>query len=90
MQQHSNIWSGLQYSRWKIPWPQLQFDVKDHFERSHPFGCPVYVLKDKLQGNKGKPKWSSRSRVGIFLGKSKERAKYVSYIVKLKTGNISP
>ena len=56
----------------------------------HSFGCPVYVLNEKQQSSKGEPKWLPRSRVGVYLGKSREHANSVSYVLNLKTDNISP
>ena len=67
-----------------------QIDEKNQFKKIHLFGFPVYVLNDKLQDNKGKPKWLPRSRVGVYLGKSRDHASSVSYILNIKTGNISP
>ena len=35
-----------------------------------PFGCPVYVLDNALQGRNPFHKWKHRARPGIYLGKS--------------------
>ena len=67
-----------------------QVDSKNHFKTFHPFGCPIYVLNENLQDSKGQPKWLPRSRVGVYLGKSREYASSVSYVLNLKTGNNSP
>ena len=48
-----------------------QIDENNHLKTFHLFGCPSYVLNDKLQDNKGQPKWLPRSRVGVYLGKSR-------------------
>ena len=50
---------------------KCQIDAKDYFKTFHPFGCPVYVLNNKLQDNKSQPKRLLRSRVGVYLGKSR-------------------
>ena len=62
-------------------------DIDNNF---HPFGCPVYVLKSKLQDNKTIPKWDSRMRTGVFLGHSKMHARNVALVMNTKTMNISP
>ena len=56
----------------------------------HAFGCPVYVLKAKLQSGGSQPKWEERSRVGIYLGCSRQHATNVSLIMNPQTGYISP
>ena len=62
----------------------------DHFKTFHSFGCPVYVLNEKQQSSKGEPKWIPGSRVGVYLGKSREYANSVPYILNLATDNVSP
>ena len=37
--------------------------VKHHFADFHPFGIPVYVLNENLQGKKKIPKWEPRAKV---------------------------
>ena len=54
------------------------------FKHFHPFGCPVYVLKEALQDGKKQPKWDPRSRVGIYLGKSRDHASSVAWILNPK------
>ena len=56
----------------------------------HTFGCPVYVLKGKLQSGGTQPKWEERSRVGVYLGCSRQHATNVSLILNPQTGFISP
>jgi hypothetical protein len=56
----------------------------------HCFGCPVYVLSDKMQrGGKGS-KWEERARVGIHLGNSPVHARNVSLVLNVETGLVSP
>ena len=39
------------------------------FRDFHVFGCPVFVLDQRLQiGIGGSPKWDPRARVGFFWG----------------------
>ena len=57
-----------------------------------PFGCPVYVLKAKLQGTTGiHPKLDSRSRAGIYMGQSRSTIetwpKYQIYIPDMSDRN---
>ena len=56
----------------------------------HCFGCPVYVLKDALQGGGPHPKWDDRSRVGIYLGHSAQHSPTVSLVMNPQTGYVSP
>ena len=63
---------------------------KTQFQHFHPFGCPVYILHEAIQDNKKPPRWNPRSRVGIYLGKSKHHASDVAWVLNTKTGNVSP
>ena len=64
----------------------------DHSElkRTHPFGCPVYVLDPTLQDGKKIPKWNSRARLGMFVGFSHEHSSLAPLVLNLQTGHISP
>jgi hypothetical protein len=65
-------------------------DNHNHLTRAHVFGCPVYVLDPRLQDSKKIPKWSMRSRRGIYLGVSKHHSSTVHLILNPETGIISP
>ena len=54
------------------------------------WGCPAYVLDPKIQDGKKLPRWSPRSKLGQFLGRSKNHAGTVGLIRNLNTGKISP
>ena len=54
------------------------------------FGCPVYVLDDKIQSGQKINKWSERARVGIYLGYSPQHARTVALVLSLSTGLVSP
>ena len=55
------------------------------------FGCPVYVLDEKLQGGAAiYQKWRQRARVGINLGRSPQHARSVSLVLNIITGLVSP
>ena len=56
----------------------------------HPFGCPVYVLDEKLQAKNSKNKWTDRSRVGIFLCHSPQHSLSVPLVLNTQTANVSP
>jgi hypothetical protein len=66
------------------------FDNYNHLTRAHVFGCPVYVLDPRLQDSKKIPKWSMRSRRGIYLGVSKQHSSTVHLVLNPETGVISP
>jgi hypothetical protein len=66
------------------------FDNYNHLTRAHVFGCPVYVLDPRLQDAKKIPKWSMRSRRGIYLGVSKHHSSTVHLVLNPETGIISP
>ena len=56
----------------------------------HTWGCPVYVLDARLQGNGMIPKWDPRARVGVYLGHSPSHAGNVALVLNLQTGHMSP
>ena len=57
---------------------------------SHPWGCPVYILDPKLQDGQKIPKWRPRSRLGQYMGVSRQHASTVGLVRNLQTGRISP
>ena len=66
----------------------------DHsaLNRLHVWGCPTYVLEPALQVGGGAkiPKWNKRSRLGQFLGFSKEHSTKVGLVRNVQTGGVSP
>eukprot|EP00957_Ditylum_brightwellii_P161131 12268599-Ditylum_brightwellii.AAC.1 len=57
----------------------------------HTWGCPVYVLDQKLQDGIGSlPKWDPWARVGINLGRSRSHSQNVHFILNPHTGHVSP
>ena len=56
----------------------------------HTWGCPVYVLDARLQGNGMIPKWDPWAQVGVYLGHSPSHAGNVALVLNLQTGHISP
>ena len=58
--------------------------------RTRVWGCPAWVLNPKLQDLKKIPKWSKRSRCGMYLGHSDDHHSTVGQILNLRTGAVSP
>ena len=65
-------------------------ETKINLKHYHPFGCPVYVLDEKLQSGHAHNKWSDRTRVGIFLCHSPLHSSNVPLILNTRTGNVTP
>lgn len=59
-------------------------------EDIHPFGCPVYVLDNKLQAQQSINKWADRSKVGIYLTPSPNHSTKVPLILNTQTANVTP
>ena len=55
-----------------------------------PFGCPIYVLDNKLQAGQKIPKWHKRARLGMYVGQSPLHARSVTLVLNLVTGLVSP
>ena len=58
-------------------------------QRTKVWGCPVWVLNPKLQDAKRIPKWSKRSRLGMYVGPSLEHSSDVGLVLNLDTGAVS-
>ena len=56
----------------------------------HSFGCPAFGLDNALQSGQGLPKWSARSRLGVYLGTSPNHTRSVALILNPRTGHVSP
>ena len=62
-----------------------------HLQRTHVFGCPVFVLDARLQDSGKKiPNWSMRARRGIYLGVSPFHNSTVHLVLNPSTGAITP
>jgi len=57
-------------------------------DRIHPFGCPAYLLDNKLQQKKKINKWALRGRVGMYLGPSPSHSSTVHLILSIKMRNV--
>jgi len=60
-----------------------------HLQCLHVWGCPTFVLDQRLQDGKKLPKWSPRSRLGCFMGYSCSHSSSVSLILNMKTGSVT-
>ena len=58
--------------------------------RVRVWGSPAFVLDPALQDNKRLPKWTKRSRCGMYLGQSHDHHSTVGKILNLQTGHVSP
>jgi Reverse transcriptase (RNA-dependent DNA polymerase) len=64
--------------------------VRPNVKNHHHFGIPIYVLNNEMQQGHKIPKWMSRARIGIYLGKSPRHARNVSLVLNPRTGLTSP
>ena len=64
--------------------------VLPNLSQMHPFGCPVYVLEQKLADQQSQARWDQRSKLGLYLGPSPVHASTVGLILNLATGLVSP
>ncbi len=70
-------------------WSNTRHTNKD-IRRTHPFGCPVFVLDPILQDGNKIPKWNSRACQGMFVGFSANHSSLVPLILNISTGKITP
>jgi len=64
--------------------------IAPNLNHYHTFGCPLFALHNNLQNGKSIPKWSHRSRLGMYLGNSPRHAGSVSLVLNLHTARVSP
>ena len=65
-------------------------NVRPNLSIFHPFGCPVYVLNNRLQVSQQLNKWLPRARVGVYLGMSPHHARTVALVLNVETASVSP
>ena len=58
-------------------------------QRARVWGCPTYVLHPSLQDGKKIPKWDARSKLGQFLGFSKQHSSTIGLIRNVRTQAIT-
>ena len=64
--------------------------VKRNLNKKYNFGCPVYALNASLQAGNTISKWNQRARLGVNLGPSPHHARFISLILNLNPGLVSP
>ena len=67
-------------TRWKLR----------QFQDLHVFGCPTYVLDNRLSDGKKIPKWKPRSTRCMYVGTSPTHASTVPLVLNPDTGTITP
>ena len=67
----------------------LQKEIPPDLSAFHTWGCPVFVLDHRLQGDSKIPKWEPRARVGVFMGHSPVHAGNVALVLNLQTRHVS-
>jgi hypothetical protein len=55
----------------------------------HVWGCPLFVLDQKIQHVQKLPRWEHLSKRGMFLGFSQQHASEVTLDLNLGTGSIT-
>ena len=65
-------------------------NVQHNPKHAKTFGSPVYVLDNSLQSGSHLHKWSQRSKVGIYLGRSPQHSRNVALVLDRITGLVSP
>ena len=65
-------------------------NVQPNPKHAKTFGSPVYVLDNSLQSGSHLHKWSQRSKVGIYLGRSPQHSRNVALVLDRMTGLVSP
>ena len=65
-------------------------DIRLDLSTLHPWGCPAYVLDARAQVGQSIPKWDPKSRLGIYVGRSKNHAGNVALILNPRTLHVSP
>ena len=88
------IWNNLPREDTRISPNELFSNTKcdnhDAVLRSRVWGCPAYVLHPKLQTASKIPRWTPRTRQGVYLGQSSSHHGSVGRILNPRTGHISP
>jgi hypothetical protein len=76
------LWNHLQQKYFRVSlFSSTTFDTTKTLQRNRVWGCPVYVLKPRLQDGKKIPKWHLRSRRGMFLGFSTQHISTVGRVL---------
>ena len=75
----------------KTPWELFTGELPPwHLSDFRVFGCPSYVLHKELQDGSKRPKWTTRSWQGVYVGFSPLHARSVALIYNPSTTHVSP
>ena len=61
----------------------------DRAQHLHVWGCPTYVLDPQLQNGAKIPRWTPRSRRGVYMGVSTRYATSAPLVLNLRSGSIT-
>ena len=65
--------------------------VKPEFYQTlHVFGCPIFVLDNRIADGKKIPRWEARSQKGLHLGPCKKHSSKAPLTLNLRTGKVTP
>jgi hypothetical protein len=64
--------------------------IAPNLNHKHTFGCPMYILDQRLQAGHKMSKWEARSRVALYIGPSTYHASNLGLGLSLTTGLVSP
>ena len=89
------LWNHLSRSRNGMTMIKLFTGLKDDssdltLSNLRVWGCPSWILDPRLQDGHKLPKFSRRSRCGMYLGSSSKHADTIGRILNLQTGHVSP
>ena len=94
LDQAINIWNHLPKEDTGVsPMEMFTGTVDPHhnvIRHARVFGCPAYVLHPTLRDGRKVPRWTKRSRRGVYLGAAPLHASSIGRILSLETGHISP
>ena len=86
------LWNRMPREKSKMSPLEIFYSTKSTHEdirSARVWGCPAYVLEPTLQDGKKLPRWRPRSKLGQFLGRSKNHASSVGLIKNVATGGVS-
>ena len=66
-----------------------QAKPRSKLQDCHVWGCPAYVLDDKIADGKRLPRWKSRSSRCVYVGASQDHTGVAARVLSLDTGKIT-
>ena len=68
----------------------IAIDHEITLRNQYTWRCPVHVLESKVQiSSKGLPKWKTRARIGVYLGRSSVYIGNVAMVLNLSSSYVS-